>query len=153
MTCGRLRHSTSGIQRSAEMIGPISQTPVILPYSEQSIVRMFQPCDASNLMPTASCGRAQQDAAKEELRAGRPGVLRPVADPDVGNAPIAHHRVAQVAAAPDQISLGVRLGRELRQADARLAGAAEMDDQQLKLVRLRRALGAVGWARSRDRKT
>jgi hypothetical protein len=36
------------------MIGPISQIPVILPYSEQSIVRMFQPCDASNLIPTAS---------------------------------------------------------------------------------------------------
>ena len=36
-------------------------------------------------MPTASSRRAEQHAAEEELRAGRAGVLGPVADPDVGD--------------------------------------------------------------------
>ena len=143
MTCGRLRQSTSGIQRSAEMIGPISQTPVIRPYSEQSISRMFQPCDASNLMPTASRVGLSSDAAEEELRAGRAGVLGAVADPDIGDPPVAHDRVAQVAAAPDEIGFGMGLGRELRQSDAGLAGAAEVHDQELKLAGSRRSLGAV----------
>src|SRR5690349_8075259 len=49
----RFLHNTSGIQRSQEMIGPISHTPVILPNSEVSKSLMFQPCIASNLIPTA----------------------------------------------------------------------------------------------------
>ena len=91
-------------------------------------------------MPTARLRRAHQNAAEEELRAGRPGVLGAVADPDVGNPPVPHGGMPQVAAAPDEVGFGMRIGRVLRQPDPGLAGAAQMDDQQLEVVRVRRAL-------------
>src|SRR5439155_14699889 len=71
--------------------------------------------------------RALQHTAEVELRARRPGVLGAVADPDVGDAPVAHDGVPEVAAAPDQVGFGVRVGRVLRQPAARLAAAAEVD--------------------------
>ncbi len=45
---------TSGIHRSSEKIGPISQMPVIFPKRETSIVRTRQPASGPNPMPTWS---------------------------------------------------------------------------------------------------
>src|SRR5205823_3982694 len=81
-------------------------------------------------------------AAEVELRAGRAGVAGAVADPDVGDAPVAHGRVPEVAPPPHQVILGVGLGRVLRQADAPLAGAAEVDDEELEPPGVRGPAGA-----------
>ena len=89
-------------------------------------------------------GRTEKHAAEIQLRAGRSGVLGAIADPHIGDAPVSHDRIPQVTAAPDEVGFGVGLAGKLGQADACLAGAAQVDHEELKRARLLRALAAVG---------